>query len=115
EQVVVNLLMNAGKAMEGRGAVSLEIQRGAGPESDCELVISDGGPGIGRDDPERIFEPLFTTGDGHGLGLSIAQEIVRAHGGTLSVRDRDEGGAEFRITLPGAGPQPVERGAGAER
>ena len=118
EQVVVNLLMNAGKAMEGRGAVSLEIQRGVGPEPDCELVISDGGPGIGRDDPERIFEPLFTTGDGHGLGLSIAQEIVRAHGGTLTVRDRDEGGAEFRITLPGAArpaSEPVEHGGRAER
>lgn len=100
EQVVVNLLINAGKAMGGLGRVDLSVVRGTGPEPVCELVIADAGPGIGQDDAERIFEPLYTTGDGHGLGLSIAREIVRAHGGTLSVRDREGGGAEFHIALP---------------
>ncbi len=102
EQVVVNLLINAGKAMGGRGRVDLAVVRGEGPEPACELVIADAGPGIGKDDAERIFEPLYTTGDGHGLGLSIAREIVRAHGGTLSLRDREGGGAEFHIALPAA-------------
>lgn len=113
EQVVVNLLINAGKAMGGQGRVDLAVVRGEGPEPACELVIADAGPGIGKDDAERIFEPLYTTGDGHGLGLSIAREIVRAHGGTLSVHDREGGGAEFHIALPAAGapaaPQALAR------
>jgi signal transduction histidine kinase len=65
--------------------------------------ISDRGPGVPREERERIFEP-FVRGEssaGTGLGLAIARAIVEAHGGSIRVADEPGGGAAFVIELPG--------------
>jgi two-component system sensor histidine kinase HupT/HoxJ len=67
-----------------------------------KVQVADNGPGVAEEDMDKIFDPFFTTkppGEGTGLGLSLSFGIVQEHGGTLRVRNRQEGGAEFRIHL----------------
>ena len=72
-----------------------------------EISICDDGPGIPREELERVFEPFYRlessrnrdTG-GTGLGLSIARDVAQAHGGTIVLQNRPEGGLEARLTLP---------------
>ncbi len=69
------------------------------------LEVSDDGPGIPEETLARVFDPFFTTkGDvqGVGLGLFVAEGIVRAHGGRIVATNRETGGARFRIQLPAA-------------
>ncbi len=70
-----------------------------------EITVSDNGPGIPPEVRDRIFEPFFTTkptGEGTGLGLSLSYDIVtKGHGGTMTVGESADGGAEFRLTVPG--------------
>lgn len=64
------------------------------------IVVEDSGPGIAREDRERVFDPFYTTkpaGDGSGLGLSIVHGIIADHGATVSIRDSVLGGAAFHI------------------
>lgn len=68
-----------------------------------ELIIEDNGKGIPENIREKIFQPFFTTkptGEGTGLGLSLSYDIVKAHGGTLSVESIEGGGSTFTISLP---------------
>lgn len=99
EQVVFNLLLNASKAMKGRGRIEIGAQRAGGARG-IVLTIADDGPGIPPEHLERVFDPFFTTGGGTGLGLSIAFGILQAHGGSLAARNRAEGGAEFTLRFP---------------
>jgi signal transduction histidine kinase len=95
---VLNLLLNASQAMNGRGTVRLSIRPG---DAACVLDINDTGPGVPPDLRERIFEPFFTTkARGGGLGLPIARRTAELHGGTLELAAQDAGGACFRLTLP---------------
>ncbi|MGH1332017.1 MAG: ATP-binding protein [Paracoccaceae bacterium] len=81
------------------------------------IAVDDSGPGIPAPELERVFDPFFRleqsrsleTG-GHGLGLSIARTIVRAHGGDISLSNRDEGGLRATIAIPLANDQPIEKG-----
>ena len=67
----------------------------------AELSVSDRGSGIAEDKLKEIFEPFFTSkADGMGMGLSIARTIIEAHNGMISAKNRDHGGASFRIRLP---------------
>jgi two-component system C4-dicarboxylate transport sensor histidine kinase DctB len=105
QQVVVNLLTNAADAMEGGGRVTLRIAPEGGR---VRLTVSDTGPGIAE--PERIFDPFYSTkevgaGEGMGLGLSISYGIVKNFGGTITGRNRPEGGAEFTVELQAALPR----------
>jgi C4-dicarboxylate-specific signal transduction histidine kinase len=76
--------------------------------SDGDLVIiqfTDNGPGIAE--PARVFDPFYTTrpvGQGIGLGLSACYGIIQEHGGKITGRNRDVGGAIFQIDLPAAQP-----------
>ncbi len=65
------------------------------------LMVRDNGPGVPREERERIFEPFYTTKvRGTGLGLAISRRLVAGHGGEIIVADTDGPGAEFWITLP---------------
>ncbi len=71
--------------------------------TELRVTVSDRGPGIPPSDRERIFEPFHRASQhtqGAGLGLHLAREIVVLHGGSLTVRERDGGGATFALTLP---------------
>jgi signal transduction histidine kinase len=68
-----------------------------------ELKVSDNGNGIPEKIKEKIFNPFFTTkptGQGTGLGLSLSYDIVKAHGGEITVKSKNGEGSEFTINLP---------------
>ncbi len=105
EQVVLNLLLNAARAMQGRGRIVLRGARDVRDESGAALVeldVEDDGPGIPPADLERLFDPFFSGHGGTGLGLSVSFGIVQAHGGTLRAANRPAGGAAFTLRLPAA-------------
>lgn len=89
-RVFLNVLDNAGLAIEGRGRISIET-RMVGARH-VEVRISDSGAGIDRDLLANIFDPFVTTRENAlGLGLSIAQAAVKGHGGSITVRSSGEG------------------------
>jgi signal transduction histidine kinase len=97
-QALLGLLTNAAQASPERGTVALEAHASDGA---AMLSVADSGPGVPESQRERIFEPFFSTRkDGHGLGLAVARQIVRAHGATLRVDDNEGGGARFSIVFP---------------
>ena len=107
EQVFINLLVNAARAMSSKGRVTITARtaESAGtesPEPALEVLVDDTGPGIPEELLGRIFDPFFSTGDGTGLGLSISYGIVRALGGDIRAGNRPEGGARFILRLPAA-------------
>ena len=109
EQVFLNIINNAVDAM-------LEAQRGGTLkvlvrtlDGQVHAEFHDTGPGI--KEPNRIFEPFYTTksvGKGTGLGLSICYGIVQEHGGSISARNRPEGGAVIEVRLPSTGQTVAE-------
>jgi signal transduction histidine kinase len=100
-QVLVNLLLNALDVLPHGGVVRVEL-RPPGPDSGVAAVsVRDSGPGIAPRVLERLFEPFVSGKEtGLGLGLSISQRLVEAHGGTIYGANAPEGGAVFTFTLP---------------
>lgn len=101
KQVCINLLVNAQEAMAQGGCLQVSLtassERG---RPHAVIRISDTGGGIPEDLLGSVFTPFFTTKrHGTGLGLAIVNRIVQNHGGTLQVRNTEEG-AEFKIFLP---------------
>ncbi|TWI70131.1 PAS domain S-box-containing protein [Pseudoduganella lurida] len=106
-QVFMNLLINAGQAIAGRGTI--RIRTGA-QEGWVWVEIADNGAGIAPEHLTRIFEPFFTTkpvGSGTGLGLSLSYGIVHRHGGRIEVRSDPGRGTAFTVWLP-LHPPPVK-------
>ncbi|MCF8478972.1 MAG: PAS domain-containing protein [Rhodospirillum sp.] len=102
QQVVMNLVQNALDAMADSPTPRVEISLSQNGDR-VRLDVADTGPGVPEDLALKIFDPFFTTkpvGQGTGLGLSISYKIVTENNGTLSVANRPEGGALFRLTLP---------------
>jgi signal transduction histidine kinase len=100
EQVLINLTLNAIQALEGadRDDARIELRARIDRRSRPVLQVRDNGPGIPPDVQERIFVPFFTTkDDGSGIGLSLSRQIMRLHGGTLTVRSTP--GEETVFTL----------------
>jgi PAS domain S-box-containing protein len=102
QQVVLNLVMNAVEAMASAPAsarrltVSAEIRDG-----DALVTVADTGPGLGTDDPDRLFEAFFSTKtEGIGMGLSICRSIIEAHGGRIWASSNGARGGVFSFTLP---------------
>jgi signal transduction histidine kinase len=105
ELVLGNFISNALKHAPAGTAVSL---RAAREGAAVRFSVSDGGPGLAREHQQRVFEKFFRVpgakGGGVGLGLYIAREIVRAHGGEIGVESEPGAGARFWFTLPAAPP-----------
>ncbi len=101
QQVFTNLFMNAQDAMaETGGTLTVELEADA---ERARVHVRDTGPGVAPEKLERIFQPFYSTKlarGGTGLGLSISAEIVRRHGGALSVASRPGEGACFTVELP---------------
>src|SRR5215510_3106454 len=94
-QVLWNVALNAVEAMHGRGRLSLEVNRQNG---DVALSVSDTGTGIAKESLPHVFEPFYTgKPNGSGLGLTIAERIVGAHGGRIEIDS--ELGRGTRVTL----------------
>jgi signal transduction histidine kinase len=97
-QVLLNLLQNAVQAMPGGGTLGVETVLASGS---LRIAISDSGKGIPPGDMEKIYQPFFTTKEGgFGLGLPVALQIVRNHGGELAVESRPGRGTRVVVTLP---------------
>jgi signal transduction histidine kinase len=131
-QVFVNLVRNSVDAIRslrargdgtGQGRVEIAAESAEREGHDwVTITVSDNGPGIHPDVLARLFEPFVSTrldAHGTGLGLAVAEGIVREHGGLLLARNNESGtGARFEImipaaSLPYAGPEPVDDPAGA--
>jgi signal transduction histidine kinase len=104
QQVLLSLLVNAFDATPAGGHVGIEgAARDDHDRSGIAIAVSDTGPGIPAESRDRIFDPFFTTkppGRGTGLGLAISRDIVREHGGTLTVQSGEGRGATFTVWLP---------------
>jgi PAS domain S-box-containing protein len=103
-QVFLNLLLNAAHAVaeieDGPGQI---VVRTRGDATEVTVDVTDNGTGIAPEVARRMFEPFFTTkpdGVGTGMGLSICQNIVHAHGGSIDVESSPSGGSRFRVRLP---------------
>jgi signal transduction histidine kinase len=112
-QVIVNLVQNAGEALVNGGHVTVHSR--VMPSGDgVVLAVEDDGPGIAREDLDRLFEPFFTTKfTGTGLGLAISKALVEQHGGRIEVDSEQGRGTTFLVFLPVSGgadaPVPGER------
>ena len=108
QQVLINLTQNAIAAIREGGGSRIDIaavrEGGAGGDERVRITITDDGPGVAPEQVDRLFEAFFTTapeGDRSGLGLSVAQDIVRSHGGVLRYSPSPSGrGAAFTFDLP---------------
>ena len=104
-QVFLNLLLNAGQAIEQRGTIVLAS---GCDDSEAWISITDSGSGMSPDVMSHLFEPFFTTkpaGSGTGLGLAISYGIVAKHNGRIDVSSRVGQGSTFRVVLPIRQPQ----------
>jgi two-component system, NtrC family, nitrogen regulation sensor histidine kinase NtrY len=98
EQLLINLIRNAAEAVQqvGKGG-SVRVWWKASGEK-LSLMVDDDGPGLG--DTANLFVPFYTTKPGgSGIGLVLSRQIAEAHGGSLELEDRAEGGARAKVTL----------------
>lgn len=99
-QIFLNLIINASQAIDGSGRITVSTREERGF---VRVDVADTGSGIDPDIVELIFDPYFTTkpeGVGTGLGLNIARDIARAHGGEITVDSAPGHGATFSVFLP---------------
>lgn len=118
-QVVDNIVINARQAMNNGGSLEIsadnvEIKEGMHPLLQpgkfVKISFRDTGPGVPEDVLPRIFDPFFTTKEmGHGLGLAVCYSIIRKHDGSLEVESKPGEGCTFRILLPVASEEPVQK------
>ncbi|MEE9556672.1 MAG: PAS domain S-box protein [Candidatus Adiutricales bacterium] len=101
QQVFLNLIINAGEAINGAGKISLS-SRLSDDGRFVEGQVTDSGPGVSPDVVDRIFEPFFSTkgSKGTGQGLSIVKAIIDQQGGSIEVNSQIEPGASFKVSVP---------------
>ena len=98
-QVAINLILNAGAAMESGGTIT--VSTAASDAVGVDIVIRDEGAGIAPENLEKIFEPFFTTkARGTGLGLAITRQIVEQHLGRITVESELGKGTRVTVRLP---------------
>ncbi|MFD1556667.1 ATP-binding protein [Paraburkholderia silviterrae] len=114
QQVIINLMMNGIQSMDcidGR-LRNLLIESRMGEEANVVVAIQDSGSGIDPENADRLFDAFFTTKpNGLGMGLSICQSIVEAHGGRMCASSKPGHGATFQLSLPAI----IERSDNAPR
>jgi two-component system sensor histidine kinase KdpD len=108
-QVLTNLIDNALKYSPA--GTTIELRAAADPEG-VRICIADRGPGLAPGDEKRVFEKFYRARaeggpGGVGLGLTICQAVVEAHGGRIWAENRPEGGARFCFVLPQMGEPPA--------
>jgi two-component system OmpR family sensor kinase len=104
-QVVANLLANARAHTPAGTPITVSVQS---TDAGVEVSVADKGPGLSVEDQKRIFERFYradssrvrTSADGSGLGLSIVDAVMRAHGGSVSVQSTPGEGAVFTLSFP---------------
>ena len=107
EQVLLNLLKNGLEAMD-QSAVDTLVLEISVHENQIEVAVIDHGHGL--TDPERLFEPFFSTkSEGLGMGLNICRTIIESHHGRLWATSNPEGGTIFRFTLPCVDPDVIQQ------
>ena len=108
-QLVVNLLSNAEKYASDGGEFSVSLLRTKREDRRefAEIWVEDRGPGIPKGLETKIFEQFFRADEslssgiqGSGLGLTLARQIARAHGGELHYEHREAGGSRFVVAIP---------------
>ncbi|HOX58786.1 MAG TPA: HAMP domain-containing sensor histidine kinase [Candidatus Paceibacterota bacterium] len=106
-QVVVNLLSNAEKYSDRRKEITLRVAQPGRPSRCVEVNVLDRGMGVPTGCAEKIFEKFYRAHDslgngiqGSGLGLTLARQIARAHGGDVTYEPREGGGSRFTLKLP---------------
>ena len=104
QQVLLNLLINAGRRREGRRRIRRCSRANRRADGRVVVEVMDNGAGISEEDLPRIFDPFFTTkgrGKGTGLGLSVTYGIVQEHGGRIEAENSPDGpDCVFRVELP---------------
>lgn len=103
QQVIANLITNAMEAMStvSDRARILRVTSAISKPDGVLISVEDSGPGIDRENLDRVFHPFFTTKlQGMGMGLAICRSIVESHGGSLSASAASPHGAVFRVALP---------------
>ena len=109
QQVIFNFISNAKWAIQKKsakegGTITIKTQYEAEKKGVC-ISISDSGVGVSRENLKNIFESFFSTkevGEGTGLGLTLAQDIVHKHGGHIEVESQLGEGATFKVSFPSA-------------
>jgi signal transduction histidine kinase len=97
-QIITNLLSNAFRWTPDGGRVELDL---AAPNGIVSVAVGDTGPGVPREEQERIFRPFWSRDDsGTGLGLAIARELAVALGGRIKLDSPPDGGSRFELVLP---------------
>jgi signal transduction histidine kinase len=93
-----NIIKNACEANNGRGVIDIRVNE----RDHCWILeVRDQGDGVNPKDIDKIFEPFYTTrSKGTGLGLAFARQVIRAHGGHVTVENIEAGGALFTVTIP---------------
>ena len=101
QQVLVNLMVNAGQAMARQAGPRILSVAARSIDGACvDITVSDTGPGLAPEGQARVFDPFYTTKpEGMGMGLAICRTTAEAHDGKLSVESSAEG-ATFRLSLP---------------
>jgi len=100
QQMILNLLLNACKAMPEGGEINIILKR---KRKEAFLGISDTGRGISQDELPKIFDPFFSTmpvGEGTGLGLSLSYSIAKQHSGTIEAESVEGKGTTFTLRFP---------------
>jgi signal transduction histidine kinase len=98
-QALLNLLLNAIDHSPRRGCVKLAAEQRDGDDN-ITIYVRDQGPGVPRADYERIFEPLYSSAEGSGLGLSVVRRLAVDLGWNIEIGEAAGGGAEFRLVIP---------------
>lgn len=101
KSVFINLMKNSIQAMSRGGIITVRTGVSKEHPGKVQVIVADNGPGIQKKDLDKVFQPFFTTKEkGTGLGLTICRQIIKAHGGYITVDSAPRKGTEFTITLP---------------